>query len=37
MDNYAEILIMIAGMWIGYLVNDMRRDLKEWKKDKDNK
>ena len=35
MDNYAEILIMIAGMWLGYLFNDMRRDLKEWKKDKD--
>ena len=31
MDNYAEILILIAGMWLGYLFNDMRRDLKEWK------
>lgn len=31
MDNYAEILILIAGMWLGYLINDMRRDMKEWK------
>ena len=37
MDNYAEIIILIAGMWIGYLFNDMRRDIKEYKKDKHNK
>ena len=41
MDNYAEILILIAGMWFGYLFNDMRRDMKEMKeqdkKDKERK
>ena len=37
MDDYVGILILLAGMWLGYLLNDIRRDLKEWKKDKDNK
>ena len=35
MDDYAEILILLAGMWLGYMLNDIRRDLKEWKKHKD--
>ena len=41
MDNYAEILILIAGMWLGYIFNDIRRDMKEMKeqdkKDKERK
>ena len=37
MDDYAGILILLAGVWFGYLLNDIRRDLKEWKNDKDNK
>lgn len=41
MDNYTEIFILIAGVWFGYLFNDMRRDMKEMKeqdkKDKERK
>lgn len=41
MNGYDFGLILIAGMWLGYLLNDMRRDMKEMKeqakKDKERK